>query len=271
MLLFQNTRLTWSLGPDLPNTPITLSLKDQDFDTALRALLHAGSTSAVRLQYVLDRNGYRVTAVPTGDESGALPTWKLPLKNVTVESALAALKQFPGTEHLWIAASANDNTLLLKGTPQEAETVRQALRTIDVAPIPIKLRANITFITPQGKRQSLCASTLYTQQDQEATITMESQPESTSAKTRTATGLSISVQPHQMPGGRIAVTSKWNITLPASAIGGSPGRILIYKLARTTSLVVAGSTALVGEISGDQWGAPGRLLLELTAPPSSPR
>lgn len=263
-LLFNNAHVSFLLPPDLPDTKITLDVKDQPFMNALKLILQAGSTDQVRLTYTVEEDVVHIFArrmglQPAPDEPPI--RGKIRLAHIDPAVAAAAVRPLLTADSGSIGVSPNDNSLLFQGSRRTFVAIADTLHSIDVAPDTIVVVADVFQQGGHGAKKRLLSTTIRTLQNQEATTeeTTGGVPAGQAAR------LHIRLRSRKTAADTIFVESGWDVSLPLATTGPRPSKVRLEKRLTTSTELKSGKPVVVGEVSGAQWGGSGHIYLELTA------
>ncbi len=286
--LFSNARAQFSLAEDVPDTPVTLSLRDQPLDSALRILLQQGSNTRQRLTYSREAGVYQIKAIPVSAEPLQLEMIRLMLiRPSDVQERLKTA--FPEVE--FVAAGPSPN-LLVRAPADQIAALRQMVALLDEAPHTVVLKAEVVLVSSEGtstarkastgftkggvsasSRSALLATTLQTTSGQEAT----SEDRILGSPAQSAK-LHWNATPTLLGDGGYELHTSWEVSLSLSAgsmgkaIGNNTGLVRLEKRLSNVSRIRPGETVVVGGVILSQYGLKGEILffVTLTDVPQAP-
>ncbi len=273
---------------DLPNKPITLTIRDQPLDNALRLLLQQGNVEGRRLTYTIESGVYRIKNVAPvytggggfggglggggfgGFATGSVRTERIVLLNVRPSDVMSRLQTaFPNS--LLILPGTDASSLLVRGYEQQNQEVREMVSLLDTAPKTVVLKAEVVMVTDGGAkaggkaRSALLSTNLKTLSGQETTGDEKIMGTPTqSAK------LQLNATPFLLGDSTFQVDTRWDVSLPlptgkTNASGGKgAGLVRLEKRLTTTTRLKNGETALVGGVVLSQYGLKGEVLFFVT-------
>lgn len=275
--LFNNAQAQYTLAEDLPDTPVTLVVRDQPLDAALRLLLQqAGGTQ--RVTYVKEAGVYRIQTKPADTVPNSSMNWEpLPLINVRPQDIEQRLQSaFPQNT---ILAVENSSSLLIHATTEELIDIRSMVRHLDIAPHNVLLKVEVVQVysdgalkaaqgksskTATGPRSVLLSTVLRMTSGQEATG--EDKLQGTPAQ---AARLQLTATPTRLGDSTYELKTRWQVSLPLSAAKtGSNGKeqtlIRLEKMLTNTTHLRPGDTNVVGGVILSQYDLKGEILFFVT-------
>jgi hypothetical protein len=257
--LFRSSGGQVSMSPEVANIPITLSLQDVSFDTALRLMIRqAAATQPGLILQKLDNQNYvvrvRDETAPAAEEA---VTERLPIQFYAATELRQQLERLTlpaGVELL--ESLPRDNSLLVRATPTALVELKRLVRLLDNPTRSLSIRVGVTGPGADGRPLQI-ASRARTLNAKEVVI-----DEETSSGDETAR-IKVQVRPLIQGDGQILVESDWDISVPVA--GGAKGPIRLVKRLTSTARLQSTRGITVGEVDLGPFGGKGTVRLWLRA------
>jgi hypothetical protein len=159
--LFKTVGANYTIDQDVTGT-VTVNLKDSDIVTALQSIVRATSQP---LQYSMTNGVFHVTvrkpieASPGSYTAGNADArlFKLPLKHARASDLVSRVHEAAADGLVPAGVSAEavdaDNTLLVRGTPEDFVHVRAFVENLDVAPKEVCVSVKVVTASPSALAQ----------------------------------------------------------------------------------------------------------------------
>lgn len=255
--LFNSTNQQYSIDPGVKDSLISLTLRDADFDTALRLLVKQAQATQPGVYAAKEADTWliRVRETPPDAEKPVLE--KIPIQFQNAEELVRQLDRVGATRDLdTIQALPQDNSLLIRGTPQQITQLKNVVRLLDNPSRMLSIRIGVTGPGVGGRPLQL-ASMTRTLNSREAVIDEQTTSGGEMARLR------VQVRPLIQGDGGVLTESDWDLSLPIA--GGPKGPIRLVKRLTTTARLRPGRSVTVGEVDLAPFGGNGTVRLWLRA------
>jgi hypothetical protein len=255
--LFKSTKYDLVVYSTVKNVPISLDIKNAEFDDALKLLIEQAAAVQPGLFYTRQGNTYTVQVRPADQSKPVVPPRlaKIPIEFQNAEEILKQLERL-GTARALDALQAvpRDNSLLARGSDEQIRELEAAVRLLDVPTQMLSIRVGVTGPGVHGKPFQL-SSVIRTVNGLE--VVVDEQTTSEGAMSR----LRVQVRPLIQGDGEILTESDWDLSIPVA--GGAKGPIRLVKRLTTTARLHSGRGITVGEVDLAPYGGTGTVRLWL--------
>lgn len=257
-MLFKSTGYQYSVDPDVSNNPVSLVVKDVDFDATLRLLVRQAAVLQPGVYLRKEDDIYRIGIRERPQTDAAQPVLeKIPIQFQNAEELVRQLDRVGATRDLdTIQALPADNSLLVRGTPQQLTQLKNVVRLLDNPTRMLSIRIGVTGPGVGGRPLQL-ASMTRTLNSREAVIDEQTTFGGEMARLR------VQVRPLIQGDGGVLTESDWDLSLPIA--GGPKGPIRLVKRLTTTARLRPGRSVTVGEVDLAPFGGNGTVRLWLRA------
>lgn len=262
--MFRDTGLNYAFGPEVPDAPVTVNLKEADFDEALHTIVRIASTSGTPIAVSVEGGIYtfRVAEGARMAAAGRAIVARIPLRFSRAMEISANLP--PGPAYIRppgidvIRPLPSENCLLVQGTEEAIGSLKEIVRLMDSPARMLAVRVGARAPGANGKPlaiQSMAHGANGRATTADEAITSSDQ----------TVQLHVELTPLIQEDGKILVDAKWEASLPVD--GGPKGPVQLVKKLTSTSRVAPGQETVVSEVDASAWGGTGKVVLWIRADP----
>lgn len=249
-LLFEGTGYSVNVFGTVPDPPVTLNLKDQEFEDALKALLSRGSMQGRHLTY--NRSG-TVFEIHGGVRPQVLRIFPLRFADAA-RTAQEVFSQLRLSGITYVVPDPRTNSLIVRGEEQALSILEGLVEHVDSGAPQPGVRCHIEAKGKLNGQAIHFTDVIRTVLGTEALV-----EEGTSAGK--GSRFKVTLLARRGSPGAYLVTHNWEISLP---LGGPGASLRLEKRLSATAPMKAGETVEVGKVNAAQWGGTGELTLFLT-------
>lgn len=255
--LFSSTKYDLVVYATVKNVPVSLDIKNAEFEDALKLLIEQAASAQPGLFYTRQGNTYTVQVRTAGQPEPVEPPKlaKIPIQFQNAEEVLKQLERLGTTRALdSLQAVPRDNSLLARGNDQQIQELEAAVRLLDIPTQMLSIRVGVTGPGVHGKPFQL-SSVIRTVNGMEVVVDEQTTSEGSMSRLR------VQVRPLIQGDGEILTESDWDLSIPVA--GGAKGPIRLVKRLTTTARLHSGRGITVGEVDLAPYGGTGTVRLWL--------